>query len=427
MKYSTTSLQAIALAAATVAAQSDVYHNQAGDRHYQCLTSVNGTAYLIELEPGVSSTFSSWAPPDTNSSSPQTHPSWTPLTVSEGISPLPALCYSNGTHIFTVNSENGHIVTFDPVSAVWNDPLTGKAPTAQAAAFSQTIQSLNSTVHPDFQCVGVNNGIVCYDDGSTSNATTASSTNDAWLADLSTWNFTAPAASQNTSGSIPSIQGGVLAASDTQAFLFGGQIGANDNTTSLNATKNCNADIWSFDATASQWSVVAQFPKNLTYTAVSDPAVAFYNSSFYIFSGQACTSNSSDEHIENISQDFWMFTPPSTWELVDPIASNQPPSTVGGQLSVLNTTGGSYLVLRSGFNNTNTNTEVGADSTYLFNPSNNSWVEYVGRPNSGNGSSNGTTGANVSNSTHVSGVATTVPMAVLVGTSMIVMISALLL
>jgi hypothetical protein len=111
--------------------------------------------------------------------------------------------------------------------------LAGKAATAQAAAFSQAIQSLNSTAHPDFQCVGVNNEIVCYDDGSTSNVTSATSTNDAWMADLSTWNFTAPAASQNTSSSIPSIQGGVLAASDTQAFLFGGQIGANDASASL--------------------------------------------------------------------------------------------------------------------------------------------------------------------------------------------------
>lgn len=233
MKYITISLQAIALAAATVAAQSDVYHNEAGDRHYQCLTSVNGTAYLIEVEPGVSNTFSSWTPPDSNSSSPQTHPSWTPLTISEGISPLPALCYSNGSHIFTINSENGHIVTFDTTAAVWNDPLAGKAATAQAAAFSQAIQSLNSTAHPDFQCVGVNNEIVCYDDGSTSNVTSATSTNDAWLTDLSTWNFTAPAALQNTSSSIPSIQGGVLAPSDTQAFLFGGQIGANDASASL--------------------------------------------------------------------------------------------------------------------------------------------------------------------------------------------------
>jgi hypothetical protein len=78
----------------------------------------------------------------------------------------------------------------------------------------------------------------------------------------------------------------------------------------MNATKNCNADIWSFDSSASQWSVVSQFPKNETYTSISDSAVAYYNSSFYIFSGQTCTSNTSDEHIENISQDFWIFTPP---------------------------------------------------------------------------------------------------------------------
>ncbi|KAH8549348.1 hypothetical protein BGW37DRAFT_115107 [Umbelopsis sp. PMI_123] len=421
MKYLLPSLQAVALAAVTAAAQTNVYHNQAGDRHYQCLTSVNGTAYLIELEPGVSNTFSSWTPPDTNStSSPQNHPSWTPLTVSEGISLLPALCYSNGSHIFTINSENGHIVTFDPVAAIWNDPLTGKAATAQATAFSQTIQSLNSTTHPDFQCVGVNNQIVCYDDGSTTNSTGATSTNDAWLADLSTWNFTAPVSSQNTSASIPSIQGAVLAPSDSQVFLFGGQIGANDNTTSLNATKNCNADIWSFDLSSSQWSVAAQFPKNMSYTTVSDPAVAFYNFSFYIFSGQTCTSNTSDEHIEDISQDFWIFTPPSTWVLVDPIASNQPPSTVGSQLSLLNTVGSSYLVLRSGYNTTNTNTEVGADSTYLFDPSNKTWIEFVGSPNSGNTSSNG------SNSNPNSGVASTTPMASLVGCSMIAIIGALL-
>lgn len=78
----------------------------------------------------------------------------------------------------------------------------------------------------------------------------------------------------------------------------------------MNATKNCNENIWSFDPTASQWSVVGQFPKNESYTSVSDSAVAYYNSSFYVFSGQTCTSNTSDEQIENITQDFWIFTPP---------------------------------------------------------------------------------------------------------------------
>jgi hypothetical protein len=238
MKILLSSLQAVALASLTalVSAQTDPYHNQAGSRHYQCLASVNGTAYLIELEQGVGHTFSSWTPPDTNStSSPQNHPVWTPLTVSEGISLLPALCYSNGSHLFTLNSQNGHIVTFDPTASVWSDPLVGKAATAQATAFSQTVQALNSTTPPDFQCVGVNNQIVCYDDGTNGNATGVASTaptNDAWFADLSTWNFTAPTtASQNDS--IPSIQGAVLAASDSQVLLFGGQIGANDASTSF--------------------------------------------------------------------------------------------------------------------------------------------------------------------------------------------------
>jgi hypothetical protein len=226
-----TSLQAVSLAALTVlvSAQTDPYHNEAGSRHYQCLASANGTAYLIELEQGAGHTFSSWTPPDTNStSSPQNHPAWTPLTVSEGISLLPTLCYSNGSHLFTLNGQNGHIVTYDPTAAVWNDPLVGKAATAQATAFSQTVQTLNTTTHPDFQCAGVNNQIVCYDDGTSGNITNAADTapsNDAWLADLETWNFTAPATTQNTP--IPSIQGAVLAASDSQVFLFGGQIGAN--------------------------------------------------------------------------------------------------------------------------------------------------------------------------------------------------------
>jgi hypothetical protein len=42
---------------------------------------------------------------------------------------------------------------------------------------------------------------------------------------------------------------------------------------------------------------------------------------------------------------FWLNAVSSTWNLVDPFASRQPPSTVGGQFSLVNTTGGSYLVL----------------------------------------------------------------------------------
>jgi hypothetical protein len=232
MKISLYTVASFALVSTLAAQNSDEYHNQAGSRHYQCLSSINGTAYLIELDQGTGHTFSSWTPPSTTSSgSPQTHPSWTPLTVQEGIDLLPALCYNNGTHLFTLNSQNGHIVTYDPLASVWVDPLIGKAATSQATAFSQAVQTVNSTNPPDFFCAGVNNEIVCYDDGATNStnvtvsSSSSSNSNDAWVTDLTNWNFTAPASTQSP---LPSIQGAVLAASDSQVFLFGGQIGAND-------------------------------------------------------------------------------------------------------------------------------------------------------------------------------------------------------
>lgn len=231
MKSSLYTVASVALAATVAAQNSDDYHNQAGSRHYQCLSSINGTAYLIELDQGAGHTFSSWTPPSTTSSaSPQTHPSWTPLTVSEGIELSPALCYNNGTHLFTLNSQNGHIVTYDPLASIWVDPLAGKAATAQATAFSQAAQAANSSNSADFFCAGVNNEVVCYDDGATNSTNvtaspSSNSSNDAWVTDLTNWNFTAPTTTQNP---LPSIQGAVLAASDSQIFLFGGQIGAND-------------------------------------------------------------------------------------------------------------------------------------------------------------------------------------------------------